>query len=65
MNDLAQICLEAFGSEEDPDFIQEKNQTAGMILAIKVVQSVTIGLISTEMEKNMGFLVEIKMELLT
>lgn len=36
-----------------------------MILAIKVVQSVTIGLISTEMEKNMGFLVEIKMELLT
>lgn len=25
MNDLAQICLEAFASEEDPDFIQENN----------------------------------------
>lgn len=24
MNDLAQICLETFGPEEDPDVIQEK-----------------------------------------
>lgn len=44
---------------------RKTTQTAGTILAIKVVQSVTIGLINTEMEKNMVFLVEIKMELLT
>lgn len=59
MNILAQICLEAFDSEEDPDVIQEKNKTAGKILATKVVYSITRGLISREMEKEFSRKVDI------
>lgn len=55
MNDLAQTCLKAFGSEEDSDRHHTgKTQAAGRILAVEVVLSVVIGLINTEMEKNMG-----------
>lgn len=47
--------MEAFGSEEDSGRHHTgKTQAAGRILAMEVVQSVTIGLSSREMEKNMG-----------
>lgn len=43
MDVLAQICSEAFGSEEDPDVIQGTKKAPGRILAMQVVQSITRG----------------------
>lgn len=60
MNNLAQICFGGTWFRGGSRCHTGKNQTAERILAMEVVQSVMMGLIHREMEKNVGFVVELK-----